>query len=200
MDLIIKIIEIFAFMTGLVYVFLQIRQKNFMWVVGIASGLACGFEFAVQHLWASMGLNIYYVFMSFWGLYSWRKASAKTEMIASETEGDVIHLSHMTRRMLIISAVLFVIGSAILIVILHLLKDSESSLDAIITVLSMIATWWLAKSYRGQWYVWIVSDTLSATMCLLVGMRWMSALYLAYVLSGVYGLHYWKKKGIYIDS
>lgn len=199
MDLIIKIIEIFAFMTGLVYVFLQIRQKNFMWVVGIASGLACSFEFAVQHLWASMGLNIYYVFMSFWGLYSWRKASRQTDAIARETEGDVIHLCHMTKKMLLTSAALFIIGTSLLIVVLHLLNDSESSLDAVITVLSMIGTWWLARSYRQQWFVWMVSDTLSVTMCFIVGMRWMSALYFAYVLSSVYGLHYWKKKGIYID-
>jgi len=199
MDIIFKIIEIFAFVTGLMYIVLEIRQKNFMWIVGIATGAACSFEFALQHLWASMGLNIYYVVISVWGLYTWKKASQKTEKIAGKTHDDVIHLSHISRKMLLVSSVLFVLGSALLIVVLHLLNDSETALDAIVAVLSAIGTWWLAKSYPQQWLIWIVADIMSGAMCMLVGMWWMGALYVAYVLSAVYGLYYWKKKGTYID-
>lgn len=77
MEGIIQAIEVFAFITGLAYIILEIGQKNLMWIVGIATGAACAFSFAVQHLWASMALNVYYVFISIWGLIQWRKAGEK---------------------------------------------------------------------------------------------------------------------------
>ena len=55
----IEIIEIFALVTGVAYVVLEILQKNAMWVVGILTGAACAYSFAVQRIWGMMGLNIY---------------------------------------------------------------------------------------------------------------------------------------------
>ena len=55
----IEYIEVFAAVTGVIYVVLEIMQRNVMWVVGILTAAACAFSFGVQHVWASMGLNIY---------------------------------------------------------------------------------------------------------------------------------------------
>ena len=43
METVIKIIEIFAFATGIAYLILEIMQHNFMWIIGIATVLATGF-------------------------------------------------------------------------------------------------------------------------------------------------------------
>ena len=81
---------------------------------------------------------------------------------------------------------------------MELLENPMSYLDASVAVLSAVATWWLVRSYLEQWWLWIVADTLSVVLCATQGMWWMTALYLAYVLSAAYGLYYWKKKGRYI--
>jgi nicotinamide mononucleotide transporter len=185
----IKAIEVFAFATGIIYVILEIFQKNAMWVIGILTGAACAVSFGVQHLWASMLLNIYYVGVSFAGIAEWKKAS-------EETEGH-IHLARPGRKTLILSAVVFVAGSSLLIVALKLLGDSESALDAIVTVGSAIGTWWLVKSYPQQWLIWIAADTLSTILCLVSGMHWMALLYVAYTLSAVYGYFHWVRSGRY---
>ena len=70
---VIEIIEIFALVTGVAYVVLEILQKNAMWVVGILTGAACAYSFAVQRSWGMMGLNLYYIVMSVIGLVQWRK-------------------------------------------------------------------------------------------------------------------------------
>ena len=188
---IIQAIEIFAAVTGVAYVVLEIFQKNAMWVIGILTGAACAYSFGVQHLWASMGLNVYYVGVSLWGLYRWRRDS---EAVGEEN----IHLSRPSRKVLLISAMLMVFGTAALILLLRYLGDSASVLDAVVAVMSAIATWWLALSYPSQWLVWIVADLLSAALCLGSGMYWMSALYIVYSASAVYGWIHWKQKGIYI--
>lgn len=197
MEGIIQAIEVFAFITGLAYIILEIGQKNLMWIVGIATGAACAFSFAVQHLWASMALNVYYVFISVWGLIQWRKAGEK--LAGTEAAPGSIHLAHPDRKTLFLSLFLFVAGTAILIAVLDILNDSESALDAVVAVMSAIGTWWLAKSWPQQWLVWIVADVLSAILCLSSGMYWMSALYLVYALSAVYGWGHWKKRGVYVE-
>ena len=166
-----------------------------MWYLGIATGATCAFSFAVQHLYASMGLNIYYVFVSFWGLFQWKNARRCLDEACRE---NMVHLHRISSKVVIVSVAVFVFGAIFLIFLLEWTGDSESSMDAIVTVLSAVATYWLAKSYIQQWLLWIVADLLSGLLCLTVGMYWMAVLYLFYTLSAVYGYYYWDQKGVYI--
>lgn len=192
MDQVIQVIEIFALVTGIVYVVLEILQKNAMWVIGILTGAACAFEFAVTHVWASMGLNLYYVAMSVVGLIQWRKASGQVE------EGD-IHLQKVSLKAGILSAVLFTAGTAVMIPVLKATGDPAPFLDAVAVMLSVVGTWWLAQSYLEQWLIWVVADILTTTLCLTTGQYWMAALYLVYIGSAVYGYVHWKSRGKYVS-
>ena len=192
MDTVIQAIEIFALVTGVVYLVLEILQKNSMWVVGILTSTACAFEFAITHVWASMGLNLYYVVVSVIGFIQWRKAS---EAVG---EGE-IHLARLPRAVAIWSAVLYVLGSLVLMQVLRAAGDPAPRLDAVAVTLRVIATWWLAQSYLQQWLLWIVADILTTTLCLSTGQYWMAALYIAYIASAVYGYFHWKRKGKYLS-
>ena len=195
--------EIFCLVTGIAYLLLEIGQKNAMWIVGIVTGVACAAVFGVERLYASMGLNLYYVGVSFYGLWQWKRdASALAAGVDPATEGGsspaAIHLRRPSGSVMAISAVLLVGGTALLWWILRLTGDSQSLLDAGVTVLSAIATWWLSRSIPQQWLLWIVADTLTAWMCARQGMYWMTALYVAYAVSAIYGWYHWKKKGSYV--
>ena len=191
MEQVIQAIEVFALVTGVAYAVLEILQKNSMWVVGILTSTACAFSFGVQHVWASMGLNIYYLVMSVVGLVQWRKAGQQVG------EGE-IHLQEIPRKVQIISALLFVAGSVLLIQVLRAAGDAEPRLDAVATVLSVIATWWLAQSYLQQWLLWIVADIITTTLCIVTGQYWLAALYLTYICGAVYGYSHWKSRGKYL--
>ena len=193
METLISAIEIFAAATGVAYVVLEILQKNVMWVVGILTGLACAFSFGVQHVWASMGLNIYYVVISVVGLMQWKKASEQVG------EGE-IHLKSLSPRTAGVSALVFVVGGVLLIQLLRAAGDASPALDGTATMLSVIGTWWLAQSYLQQWLLWIVADILSTALCISTGQWWMAAMYVAYTVSAVYGYFHWKKKGKYIGD
>lgn len=188
MDLI-QAIEIFAMVTGVVYVVLEILQKNAMWVVGIATGAACAYSFSIQHSWGMVGLNIYYMVMSVVGLVQWRRDGAAVE------EGQ-IHLRPLRRKTALWSMLLYLAGSLTLIWVFRRFGDQAPVLDALATMLSVIATWWLAESHLQQWLLWIVADVLTTALCLVTGQYWLSVLYVAYVLSAVYGYCHWKKKGV----
>ena len=185
-------IEIFAMVTGVAYAVLEILQKKAMWVVGLLTASACAFSFAVQHVWASMGLNIYYLVMSVIGLVQWRKAE-------SQVEAGEIHLAVIPRKVLALSAGLLVAGILVLTPLLKAAGGAYAPLDAVAVTISVIATWWLAQSYLQQWLLWVVADVFTTTICILTGQYWMAALYLCYIGSAVYGWFHWKKRGKYVN-
>ena len=203
--------QIFTLLTGVIYIVLEVRQKNFMWVVGIATSLAAMWVFFRQGLYASFGLNTYYFITAFIGLWQWRRnreiISSQLEVKVTDSDEDIIVLKRLPFSTVVISAVVIVIGIFALsygMSYLHRIgildENPMSLLDSAATVLSAVATWWLVRSYRQQWWLWIVADTLSVVLCAMQGMWWMAVLYLAYVAAAVYGLHYWKLKGVYLSS
>ena len=187
------IIEIFACVTGVLYIVLEILQKNAMWGVGVLTGAACAVSFAIQHNWGMVGLNLYYVVISVVGFFQWRRDGAKVE-------SGAIHVAALPRKVAIWSAAGFVLGSLAFIWLLRLLGDGASELDAVASVLSVIATWWLTRSYPQQWLLWIVADALTALLCLSTGQFWLLVLYLAYAGSAIYGYVHWQRKGVRIPG
>ena len=196
--------QIFTLITGVIYMILEIRQKNFMWIVGIATSLAAMWVFFRQGLYASFGLNTYYFIMAFVGLWHWKRDKALMEE-QSDVDADIC-LNRLNVKTVLISAVLLPIGVVALswgmnwLNEIGLLSENPMSLlDSSVAVLSLIATWWLIRSYIQHWILWIVADALSVVLCAMQGMWWMAILYLAYVASAIYGLHYWKRRGTYLS-
>ena len=191
--------QIFTLVTGVIYIVLEIRQKNFMWVVGIATSIAAMWVFFRQGLYASFGLNTYYLITSFIGLWHWGRD--RKRLVANESSAqadDVIHLNRLPLRAVVLSAVIAVAGTFALAWLMKLVENPMSYLDSAVTVLSAIATWWLVRSYIQQWWLWIAADCMSTLLCLSQGMWWMTALYAAYTLSAVFGYIHWKRKGQYV--
>ena len=191
--------QIFTLVTGVIYIILEIRQKNFMWVVGIATSIAAMWVFFRQGLYASFGLNTYYLITSFIGLWQWRRDRIRLVSNGpAEQADDVIHLNRLTPAVIILSAVVAVAGTVSLAWLMELVENPMSYLDATVTVMSAIATWWLVKSYIQQWWLWIAADLLSTILCATQGMWWMTALYAAYTFSAIIGYNHWKRKGQYV--
>ena len=192
--------EIFTLVTGVIYIILEIRQKNFMWVVGILTSVAAMWVFFRQGLYASFALNAYYLVTSFIGLWQWGRA----KMMLKQTDdapgqGDDIHLNRLTLKAIAVSALVTVAGTFVLSEVMAALENPMSVMDASVAVLSAVATWWLVRSYLEQWWLWIIADALSTIMCATQGLWWMTALYAAYSLSAVYGYIHWKRNGRYIE-
>lgn len=187
----IHFLEIFSLVTGLVYVWLQVRQSNWMWPVDILSCVAATIVFIDDSLWANAGLNIYYCLMAIWGAYSWIRDSKKVS-------GGELHLKKLTKGVFLASFGIGLIGGAGLIMVLHLVGDPAPYMEGLIGILGVLGTWWLAQSYLENWLLWLAADTLGVVLCLTEGLYWMSALYLIYVAAAVWGWTNWRKNGVII--
>ncbi len=193
--------QIFTLLTGVAYVILEIRQKNLMWAVGVVTGIAAMWVFFRQGLYASFGLNTYYLFVSFWGLWQWSRTKrlAKDALPKEPSSGDVICLRHISPNVLAVSVLLAVAGTVALSLLMERFENPMSWLDSSVAVLSALATWWLGRSYLEQWYVWIAADCVSVILCISQGLWWMVVMYVFYTVAAAYGLVHWKRHGKYVD-
>lgn len=186
-----QFLEIFTLVTGLIYVWLQIRQSNWMWPVDILSCVAAAITYFSGHLWANFGLNVYYILMAFWGLYAWLRDSRKVAP-------DELHLSKPTKAICIISIAITLIGGTALIQVLRLLGDPAPVMDGIVGILGVVGCWWLANSYIENWMIWIVADSLTIALCITQGLYWLAGLSAVYVLAAINGFLNWRKLGKYV--
>lgn len=192
--------EIFTLLTGVLYIVLEIRQRNSMWVVGVLTALAAMWVFWQQKLFASVALNGYYFVISFIGLWQWRKVKESGKKDEEESAPDIV-VRPLDLRTVLFSLLAFVAGVFAFGFLARKLGDPMSHLDVAVAVLSAVATWWLARAYAEQWILWIFADGLSTFLCVKAalagsdGMWWMAALYASYTLAALYGYHHWRSRG-----
>ena len=68
-------IEIFGAVTGIIYVFLEIRQTIWLWPVGILTSAVYIWIFFTSKIYADMSLQVYYLTISILGWYWWTRGS-----------------------------------------------------------------------------------------------------------------------------
>ena len=190
--------EIFTLVTGVIYIILEIRQKNLMWVVGLLTSIAAMWVFFRQGLYASFGLNTYYLVTSVVGLWQWRRDIDRISQDGAAHDDGTVRLKHLSLKTVAVSALAVVAGTLVLAMVMEHLENPMSYLDSAVAVLSAVATWWLVRCYIQQWWLWIAADTVSTILCASQGLWWMAALYAAYAVSAIIGYIHWKKHGRYI--
>jgi nicotinamide mononucleotide transporter len=83
-------IEVFGAITGILYVFLEIRQKLWLWPVGIATSAVYIVVFFTSKFYADMSLQGYYLVISVLGWYWWitgnRQPATGNRQMAQDSE------------------------------------------------------------------------------------------------------------------
>ena len=122
-----QLLEYFGVLTGLLYLFLEIRQHRAMWVVGFLTSLVYVFVFFFSKIYADMGLNIYYVAISIYGFWQWTRSKGRQEQTAEDIETapqEVILYRNMTLRLFAGISFSIVALFALLYYVLHYFTDS----------------------------------------------------------------------------
>src|SRR5450759_56765 len=70
-------IEVFGAVTGIIFVFLEIRQTIWLWLVGIITSAVYIWVFFTSKIYADMSLQVYYLVISCLGWYWWAKGAGR---------------------------------------------------------------------------------------------------------------------------
>lgn len=195
-------IELAASLFGLVYVVFEVLQKNFMWYLWVLTSITFGIVYYYSHIYAYMGLQIYYVAMGIYGIYSWRRAKALAKRAAAQPaelrseDADILVVRRMSREVAILSTFFSIIVFFILTYVLKCTEDPNPWLDSFCSVISMLATFWLSRQYLQNWYLWIVCNVASTILSLSVEQYYAALLYFIMIGMAVWGLWHWNKNGV----
>lgn len=201
-------IELFGTVTGIIYVFLEIRQSIWLWPVGILTSAVYIWVFFTSKIYADMSLQGYYLVISILGWYWWVKGTRVHRNFSEgggqkkegenvrrgEREKGELHVTRLKVRTGVVLGVVFILLFSGMWLVLTRLTDSPvPARDAFITSLSIVATWMLARKIYEHWYLWIVVNFVSAILFITRGLYPTVILYLIYGIMSFVGLVEWKK-------
>jgi len=198
-------IEIFGAVTGIIYVFLEIRQTIWLWPVGLITSAVYIWVFFTSKFYADMSLQGYYLIISCLGWYWWAKATGPSAQGTDqkkewengregEWESGELRVTHLKLRTGIVLAIVFVLLYTLMWFVLTRLTDSPVPVrDSFITSLSIVATWMLARKIYEHWFLWIIVNFVSAVFFMTRGLYPTVILYAVYGIMSFVGLAAWKK-------
>ncbi|HQB86888.1 MAG TPA: nicotinamide riboside transporter PnuC [Bacteroidales bacterium] len=198
-------IEIFGALSGIIYVFLEIRQNIWLWPVGIVTSAVYIVVFFASKFYADMSLQGYYLVMSCIGWYWWVKGTghgaqgtghrAQGEGHGAQGAGSgglqVTRLRPLTG--LVLAAVFILSYTGIWFILSRFTDSPVPGWDSFITSLSAIATWMLARKIYEHWYLWIAANAASVMIFVVRGLYPTVILYAVYLVMSFAGLKVWKR-------
>ncbi len=180
-----NLLELVGFVTGVLYVVLNIRQNIWCWPVGLVSVLAYMVVFYEVRLYADVGLQVIYVVLSIYGWYYWLHGGE------AHAQAKVVRV---TRRQSLTLALVAALGTAAMGYALA--NHTDASLpywDSTTTVGSLVGQWLTSKKILENWLVWIAVDALYVGVYLYKGLYLTTLLFAAYLVLATMGYFAWKK-------
>lgn len=181
-------IEWTILITAILYLVLAARENIWCWFFGIISCSLWGYVSFNANLVADAWLQVFYVIISFWGIYEWKfqKKSIKKEAL------KVSKLSLGTHVKIIAGGILI---SFPLVYILQTYSFAEAIyLDSLTTVFAVIATFMVARKIIENWWYWIVIDVVYIYLYGSRGLWMFVVIMITYIVIAVFGYLNWKKE------
>ena len=176
--------EVLGFVTGGWAVWLTVRQNIWNWPIGIANSAFYLVVFLQARLFADGSLQAVYIVLGFLGWYWWlRGGPSRSRLIVSRTG---------VRLGLTLVAVL-VIGTLLMTQLLVRISDSAPFLDALTTVMSLIAQFMLTRKLFENWFVWISADVIYIGLYIYKDLYLTSILYVVFMAMCVAGAIQWRQ-------
>jgi nicotinamide mononucleotide transporter len=179
-------IEIVGALLSLIYLFLSIKQKIWLWPVGLLSAVFYVIVFYQSKFYADMSLNVYYFFISIYGWLTWSGAKSRKNI--------VLHVRRARSKERVILVLLIIAIFGLLGYFLDNYTDSPIPYwDAFTTSGSIIATWMLAKKIIEHWIIWVVVDLVSLGLYIEKGLYPTASLFAVYAIMAIFGYLSWKR-------
>ncbi len=183
-------IEIWAVITGLIYVVLAAQEKIACWFFGIISSVLSIYLFYEGKLYAESMLYFYYVLAGIYGWYAWTRQSLGQAGTGKKDSLAIHTWSIKQHGKAIILGVFFII---LLSFVLRRFTDAQLPvIDASTTIFSFIATYMVTRKVLENWLYWIIIDIVTTGMYFYREYYLYALLMIVYTVIAVIGYMRWK--------
>jgi nicotinamide mononucleotide transporter len=184
-------VEFFGVIFNLLGVWLTIKKNRFCFPVGII-GVALYVIYYFQiRLYADTLLQIIYIALLAYGWMQWSKTNDDQEFSVTKVQ---------PRQWLLLSFIC--IGGTLLIgTVFHLFTDAAIPyLDALLTSMSLVAQWLVAKKKLENWLIWIAADIIYVGVFIFKESYPTAILYSIFIIFAVAGYINWRRKFITVTG
>ena len=182
----INLFELAGLLSGLLCVWLLIRQSIWTWPIGLIYSLVSLVVFMQTRLYSEFGLHIYYAAMNAYGWYYWSRSDAQDSSGAL----PVTRINRVTGYLLL---ALVALGIPLLAELMLQFTDTDMAYaDSTITIMSFAAMWMTARKLIENWYVWLLVDIIATIVYVIKGIELYAVLYCVYIGMAVAGLIAWR--------
>jgi len=177
--------EVTGLVTGLLCVWLLIRQNIWNWPIGLVYSIVSLVVFFRARLYSELAENAYYAVMNAYGWWYWLSGRRN-----GEAEVPVMTVS---ARLATILLAIFVASTALVGYLLAAHTDAAIPYwDTSTTVMSFIAMWMTARKYIENWYIWFIVDAMRTVIYVYKGIDYYAVLYFVYLGMAVAGWWAWR--------
>ncbi len=184
--------EIIGTVSGLIYLYLEVKEVVWLWPVGIITSGMYVVVFYDSKFYADMVLSIYYVIISIYGWYMWLYGNSNSKVDKELAPLRIsVTPSHLWKYLFGAFLAMFLL----MVWVLKSFTDSPVPIgDAFVTALSIVATWMLARKYIEMWWLWVLVNAVSLCLFVWKGLYPTSILFLFYTSMAVVGYYHWKRR------
>lgn len=191
-------LEFFGTIFNILCVWLAMRKSVWNWPIGILAVILFAALFYQINLYSDFFEQIYYLLTGFWGWWAWSRLKNTHKKNGQET------IAHNTPRENILWGIALITGTILLGGFMARINTifpewfpeaaSFPYLDAFTTIASFIAQILLIRQRIENWYLWIVVDVIGVWLYFEKEVKFVSALYLIFLILATSGLIHWQRK------
>jgi nicotinamide mononucleotide transporter len=177
-------IEFLGFVITCLGIWLTTRRLLICWPVVLLADLLYLLIFYQARLFSDALLQVFFVAFTLYGWWHWWRG------VKQEGEVRIVPLSV---RGWLGGLVAGAVGAVLLGGLMVRVGAALPHLDAALTSYSLVASWWQARKYIANWWLWIAVDLVYIGEYIYKDLRPTALLYAGLVLLAILGLRDWRR-------
>lgn len=176
--------EIAGTVTTVIGIWLTTKRLLICWPVVLVSDILYLLVFYRAQLYSDTLLQLFFIAFTFYGWWHWWRGVRE--------EGEV-RVEPLSLRGWVAGMAVGAVGSVVLGWAMTKVGAALPHLDATLTSYSLVASWWGARKYIANWWLWIAVDLIYIGEYIYKGLTLTAALYGGLVVLAVMGLWDWQR-------
>ena len=182
-----SILEAIAAGLGVISVWFIVRRNVWAFPIGIVMVSLYILVFYRAKFYADMGLQVIYIGMQIQGWILWTRGKKAID--------QKIAIRRLSRIQWLYTLGIILAGTALIGYLLSIKTDAALPyIDALTTVISLTAQWWMNKKYLGNWVLWIVVDCIYLYQYSFKELYLTTGLYAVFLVLAILGYQEWKRE------
>ncbi|MGX1021552.1 nicotinamide mononucleotide transporter [Pseudomonas sp. Y3 TE3536] len=179
-------LEIIAVLFNILGVWLTTQRIRWCWPVSVVAVLLYAWIFFDVKLYCDMLLQLVFAVLQGYGWWRWSQGYSVAGKVG---------VQRLPRREAIVSLAAGLAGAVLLGTVMQRYTDASAPwIDALLSSLSLVASFWAARKYVASWGLWIVLDSAYVGLFLFKDLQLTAALYAGFVVLAAYGLLAWRNE------